>query len=351
MNTSPARSRRIGLYGPFVFLLLIVVGWTALWLYGRHRVGLELDNFFARQAAGGRQWACPDRSIGGYPFRIEVRCTRPTFEAVLDRRGPVTGSLGALTVIATTAGALNMAHVIGEAQSPLIVKEEGGLTTTTTWTTSQASFRGLHNRVERFSLVINQPVIKVTDVANRQLMETKADQAEVHLREGVDAARPDSYDLAVKLTNVVQPELDPVFANKDPINLQFDARLLKVTGLDRRDWRRSLDNWRNGGGTIQVEQLQISKGQPRIEAKGELRLDAEKRLNGRLDASFANLGPLLQQFGIGGQGGAGGLIGGLLGGNNPQQRDRALRLPLVLENGRVAVGPFRIPNLQLAPLY
>jgi hypothetical protein len=28
-----------------------------------------------------------------------------------------------------------------------------------------------------------------------------------------------------------------------------------------------------------------------------------------------------------------------------------LRLPLVLENGRVAIGPFRVPGVQLRPLF
>jgi hypothetical protein len=29
----------------------------------------------------------------------------------------------------------------------------------------------------------------------------------------------------------------------------------------------------------------------------------------------------------------------------------AMRLPLVLENGRVAIGPFRVPGVQLRPLF
>jgi hypothetical protein len=353
MNSSVKKSRRIGLYGPYIGLLVVALGWSCLWLYGRYRVGLELDNFFVKQAGVGRQWSCPDRSISGYPFRIEIRCNKPTFRGEFERRAAVNGSVEGLTVIATTAGALTMAHVIAEMKSPLVVREEQGLTTTVSWTSAQASFRGLHNRVERSSIVMSAPTIKIANAAGRSLLDTKADQAEMHLREGVDPARPDSYDFSMKLVNVVQPELDPVFGNRDPINAELDARLLKVTGIDRRDWRISLDNWRAAGGTIKVEKLQIAKGQPRIEANGDLRLDGEKRLNGRLDASFVNMGPLLQQLGIGGRaGGAAGLLGGLLGGTNPaQQQDRALRLPLVLENGRVAVGPFRIPNLQMAPLY
>ncbi len=76
-----------------------------------------------------------------------------------------------------------------------------------------------------------------------------------------------------------------------------------------------------------------------------------RRLQGRLDASFVNAGAILQQFGIGG--GAGGLVGALLGGGrrNGEARDSVMRLPLVLDGGRIAVGPFRVPGLQLRPLY
>ena len=46
-----------------------------------------LDAWLADEAAAGRQWTCADRSVGGYPFRLEVSCRTLTF-----RRGEATPS-------------------------------------------------------------------------------------------------------------------------------------------------------------------------------------------------------------------------------------------------------------------
>ena len=52
-----AKPRRLWFYLPFAGLLVLALGWTGLWFYGRHRIGLELDNLFARQASFGRNWS------------------------------------------------------------------------------------------------------------------------------------------------------------------------------------------------------------------------------------------------------------------------------------------------------
>ena len=342
-----AGPRRLWLYVPFALLLLIAAGWSALWFYGRSRINAEIDTFMARQASLGREWSCPNRSIGGFPFRIEGRCTDPGYRQQT-AEGEVAGSLKGLTVVATTAGAFNLAHVVTEFDGPLTVKAAGAADTVTTWTSARSSVRGGINRLERVSIEVENPVVTIGGGAVRW----SADKLTAHLREGVDAANPGAYDLAVKVERAMAPEADALLNSADPINLELDSRLLKVGSIDRKDWRQTLENWRANGGTVKIEQLKLSKGAPRLEATGDLRLDDQRRPEGRLDASFVNAGALLQQFGVGG--GAGGLVGALLGGARrpeAQRRETTMRLPLTLENGRVAVGPFRIPGLQLRPLY
>jgi hypothetical protein len=350
-----ARSRRTGLYVPFVLLLLAVVGWTGLWLYGRHRVGQELDAFFARQASIGRVWSCPDRSIGGYPFRIDLACVKPSFATVRRGQSDVMGRMERLTVTAQTAGAFNLAHVVAIFEGPLTLTEPGFGRTTVTWKQALASYRGHHRRLERASVDLKDVII-LAEPVNGERMELKAASLEAHVREGVVAAEPGSYDVAVRLNGAVIPPLDGLLRSNDPLTLLLDGKLLNLGQIDRRDWRVTVENWRQARGIFRVEQFNLAKGVPRLEAKGDLRLDDLRRLEGRLDANFVNAGPLLQQFGVNiGGGAAGALLGGLLGGGRQQpgetSRDRALRLPLSLGDGRVAVGPFRIPGLVLNPLY
>lgn len=353
--TPAARPRRIGLYLPFVLLLLLAVGWTGLWLYGRHRVGLELDNFFARQASIGRVWACPDRSIGGYPFRIDVSCANPTFATQPAGKAAVTGRLQRLTITAQTAGALDLAHVVSVLEGPMVLTEEGFGRTTVTWKEALGSFRGHHRRVERVSLDLKD-VSALIEPNGSEKVELKAASIEAHLREGVVAAEPGAYDVAIRVNGASIPPLDGLLGSRDPLTLLLDGKVLNLGAVDRRDWRTTVENWRQARGVFRVEQFNLTKGAPRLEAKGDLRLDDLKRLEGRLDASFVNAGPILQQFGVNlGGGAAGALLGGLLGGVRQQpgeaQRDRALRLPLNLGDGRVAIGPLRVPGLQLRPLY
>jgi hypothetical protein len=348
-----AKPRRLWLYGPFVLLGLVAAGWSALWFYGRSRINAEIDNFFARQASLGREWSCPDRSITGFPFRIEGRCANPSYRQQDAAGERINGALKGLTVVATTAGALNLGHVITEFEGPLVVKAAGVPDTTTTWKTARSSIRGGINRLERVSIEIESPVVTIGGPGGST--QWRADKVVAHLREAANPANAGAYDLFVQLDNAVVPDLDQAMNSRDPINLKLDSVILKPGRIDRRDWRQTIENWRSNGGTMRVDQLMLSKGAPRLEAKGDLKLDGERRPEGRLDASFVNAGALLQQFGIGaGGGGAAGLVGALLGGGNRQggqPRDVALRLPLVLDNGRAAVGPFRIPGLQLRPLY
>jgi hypothetical protein len=356
-----AKPRRLWLYLPFAALMVLALGWTGLWFYGRHRIGQELDNQFARQASLGRVWSCPDRRIGGYPFRIEISCEKPTFAADRGQNGAVAGTLGRLSVTAQTAGVVSLAHIVGRFDGPLVLNEEGFGRTTINWTSALASLRGFRNRLERVSLDLTAPEALV-EPRGGEPVRLKAAAIEAHLREGVLPADPGTYDVAFRMTQAEVPPLDAMLGSRDPVNLLLDGKILNVGPIDRRDWRATIENWRTRNGVFRVEQFNLTKGVPRLEAKGELRLDALKRLEGRLDANFVNAGPLLQQFGIGlgdgaaGRlgGGAGALLGGLLGGTRPPaegQRDRNLRLPLVLGDGRVAVGPFRIPGLQLRPVY
>lgn len=351
LSSGSRRGGRLALYLPLIAFLVAAIGWSALWLYGRYRVTQEIEAAFLREAARGREWTCPNQSITGYPFRIVLRCDQPRFKGTAGA-GSLEGQLKSLTVIAMTASALSAAHVITEAEGPLTLRDSGdGGGLTMTWKTARSSVRGASSRLERFSLEVEAPVISVSAPGFQEL-KISGEKLGLHLAEGTNQAEPNTYNLAFNIDKLVAPPLDLLVGNRDAGDLAFDARLQKVAAINRQDWRASLETWRLGGGTMRVEKLRVAKGAPRFEARGDLQLDEARRLAGRLDAEFVNADQLLRQFGIGGN--AGGLIGALLGGGAPGSQTRAersMRLPLVLGDGRVSVGPFRIPGLTLRPLY
>jgi hypothetical protein len=349
------RKSRLGLYVPFVGLLILALAWSALWFYGQHRTAQEMDLFMTRQASLGRAWSCPERSISGYPFRIEIRCTNPTFQQVEDgARLPTTGSLGALTAVATTAGALTMGHVILEFTSPLRVVREGTSDMSMNWESARSSVSGSLSRLDRASVEVVKPEIRVT-AAGSEVFRSKADKLDLHVREA--SGQPaGTFDIALSLVNSATPLLDGLMGNGDHFNANFDGRVFGLTSIDRRDWKTTLDTWRNTGGLLRVERLMLSKGAPRAEGKGELRLDDQRRVAGQLDASFINADALMRQFGLSTMDGLIGSVLGNLGGRrneapNTPPRERTMRLPITFTDGRVAVGPLRLPGVRLAPLY
>jgi hypothetical protein len=70
---------RLALYGPFVLLAIFILAWSVAWSIGARRVGEVFDGFVAREASRGRDWICPERSITGFPFRLELSCVKPQF--------------------------------------------------------------------------------------------------------------------------------------------------------------------------------------------------------------------------------------------------------------------------------
>ena len=59
---------------PALIALAVGLGWSAFWLMASQRAQAQLDTFLAKEAADGRVITCSDRRVGGYPFRLELRC-------------------------------------------------------------------------------------------------------------------------------------------------------------------------------------------------------------------------------------------------------------------------------------
>src|SRR4029453_19563662 len=75
-----ARRRPRPLFLPFILVVLLAVGGTAVWFYAGGRAQEEIAAWRAREAKAGRTQDCASQSIAGYPFRIEVRCGGASFE-------------------------------------------------------------------------------------------------------------------------------------------------------------------------------------------------------------------------------------------------------------------------------
>lgn len=365
---SRRRRSRLRLFLPFVALAVLAVAWSVGWLFIRARAVSEMDGWMAREAAAGRTWSCPGRTVGGYPFRIEVVC--PTLSL---SRADLSFQLGRTLAVVQV---YQPRHAILEAAGPFHLDRgpaggTAGLGADMTWRLLQASVHADAVGVERVSIVVEEPGGTVTGPALAEPVGFAARHLELHGRPNPGRFESDgAVDLSLRLTGASVPALDPALGGSDPADVALDATANRARGFGTRPIPTELERWRGEGGTLDLTLLSIAKGARRAQVKGTLALDDAHRATGQLDLRAAGLDAIVALFigsRLGGEGGAlvGAIVGGLLGGRprNPASgaaidqegggAGPALRTlpPLRLEGGRVFFGPIPIPNVMLIPLY
>ena len=338
-----ARRSRFWLYTPFVLLSLVAAAWSVAWTVIRDRATEGLDAWIAAEAKTGRRWTCGDRSVGGYPFRVEVTCA-----SLALRQRDVTASLGRVHAVAQV---YQPRHVIIEIDGPLRLAQ-GAVTVGGGWRLLEASIRGSAKGLQRASLVAEAPAFQVAGPGIAD-MAVSSQRFEAHLRPSPNAGEEGAYDAAISALQARVPLLDAVLGGPEPADVQVDVTATKMQGFRGRPMIDEIERWREAEGRLGVMLLSVSKGPRRLEAKGELRLDELHRPAGELAISAAGIEELMGKLSGNRLGGT--LLGSLLGEGARQPSATARNLmalpPLRLDNGRVAVGPIAIPNLRLPALY
>jgi len=339
------RQSRFWLYAPFVLLLLVAVAWSVAWFVIRNRAVESIDAWLDAQARSGRQWTCADRTVAGYPFRIEITCD------TLDmKQGAVSASFGRTEAIAQV---YQPRLVIVEAAGPLRVSD-GKVTVQGQWSLLQASIHAAQTGLQRLSLAADSPRFTVTGLLPQEIA-TSGQHLELHLRPNPSRASEKAYDAALSVRQASLPMLDPLIGGAELTDLNADVTATQSAGFEGRPLAEELERWRQAGGTLDVLMLSLAKGPRRLEAKGQLKLDEEHRPAGQLNVAAAGLDGLIGKITGSRTGGA--LLGALLG-QNPRAQAKASGKPqlsplppLTLDNGFLAMGPFVIPNVRLQPLY
>ncbi|MBO1907115.1 DUF2125 domain-containing protein [Microvirga sp. 3-52] len=344
--TGNVRRSRFWLYTPFVLLLLLAIAWSIAWFVIRSRTTEALDGWIAAEARSGRQWTCGDRTIVGYPFRIEVICN------TLDlKRGAVSASFGRTEAVAQV---YQPRRIITEVAGPLRVTD-GTVTVDGGWDLLQASIHVSQSGLQRLSLAADAPKVTITGLGGGEIFGS-GKHLELHVRPNPSRRAELAGDVAASVTEARIPILDALVGGAEPTNLNMDVTVTQADGFKGGTIAEELELWRKANGKLEILMLSAAKGPRQIETKGELRIDDQHRPAGQLTIAAAGLDGLLGNL-TGGRVG-GNLLGMLLGQgprSNAAQPNAKPQLaflpPLRLENGFLAMGPFVIPNVRLQPLY
>ncbi|MFJ5368203.1 DUF2125 domain-containing protein [Bosea sp. CER48] len=344
-DTIPTRRQsRFWLYGPTLLLAILAAAWSVFWFYARGRAATEIDAALAREAERGRTWTCTDRTIGGYPFRIELRCSTLSLtstrwgDAVRIETGP------AVAVGQVYSPGLVIFELTGPAKAML----PEGRSLALSWTNLDASLAW--RNPERFALVASDLTgVLTTPGANPETWSSKT--LEAHLRRNPSRPATDqAVDIAIAAKGTSLPPIDALLGNTDTGEINLQATLTQAESFRKGFNPDALESWRGANGVFDMTRLTSTKGKARVDGAGLLQLDATHRVAGDLRLAAAGI----DQIGGIRIGNLLGGLGGLFGARAPDTataQGLTSLPPISLREGRVFVGPIRLPLQPLPPLY
>lgn len=343
--SAPRASRWI--WTPLALVLVLAAAWSAFWFYAARRAERDLDAFLAREAKAGRVYTCASRGVGGYPFRVEVRCTEPTAE-LRDPGSP------AVTVRARDFVAIGQIYtpdlVLAEITGPLTVSRAGDSDVLSfDWRLMQASVRAHAGRPERVSIALDQPKLdEGVSESPRPLGRAKHVEFHARVSPGSDPANP-VLDVATSIEDAVVavPGFSP-----QPMGAQGTAVLRGLHDLAPKPWTERLRDWQAANGRLEISGLRITRGDTLALAKGDLGLTGEGRLDGTVNVTATGVEPVAELLlGPTEARTQAAILAGLrlLGGRAEIEGKRAVVLPLRFRNGVATLGP--VPVGKIPPLF
>lgn len=224
-------STRVKIIAGLAALLLAL--WSGAWFYARARVLAAVDPALAEIARGGTRLACPDRSLGGWPFSLALSC----------RSASATLADGSRIDLAGLTLALAASHWHGlafSADGPMAVTRPGG-----------------GNLDVRFSRLSGQLALSGGDGT----VTLRLADAGLAVGGRQLAPAPAELDLELKLT--------------DALRALAGGPMLAA--------------WQAGGGHLSVERFELALAGGRIDAAGTASVDAAGLVSGEISTTANGL--------------------------------------------------------------
>ena len=277
MPDSGADPRRLGLYGPFVLLLIFVAAWSVGWLWLRAEILRDMDAARQSMAGSGGNLDWGSRSISGYPFRLDVTLTGPRL------REPSGWALAAPTL---KAEALAFAPTRWVAVAPAgvtISRPVGG----------EVIVKAKVLRASLSNLGAHPPRVSVEGIGLTFTAAPGADPfflaaaGELHLHARAGPGDRGAVYFELDRAKAPLPGLLGKIAAGKPVNLAADATYTHAAALTGADWASAVRAWSAAGGALSVRRLRVAAGDAVIDAQsGILTVDDDGRLRGSLSASL-----------------------------------------------------------------
>jgi hypothetical protein len=298
--TLPYRRRLWPLLLLPTLLVIAALGWSAFWLFSAAQVDRMADQWRAREAVAGRLYDCGDRSVAGFPFRLEVRCANASVELQAQTAGqaatrtPVTAKLAEILVVSQL---YQPGLVIAEFKGPATFADRGQpVSMTLSWASARSSVAGLPGPVQRVSLVFDGPALDgIAGAATTPL--ARARHVELHARQ-IDGPTSGQRQLEadVRFDAASIEGVHPLLT--DPFDAHLRLLLSGVKDFHPKPWPQRFREIQAADGRIQFQQARLQQGDMVAIATGALGLTPSGQLDGELQMVVAGLDRVIPKLGI-----------------------------------------------------
>ena len=295
--------RRRPLWRLFIMPALLVIAaaaWSAFWFFAASEVDSKADAWRAQEAKSGRVYDCARRSVAGFPFRLEVRCSGANVSLMSQTAAqdatqlPITAKLGEILVVAQV---YDPKLLIAEFTAPATISDPGTRSSMiVNWKTARSSVVGLPAIPQRASVVFDNLAV---DRVNGSIQAPlgRANHVELHARlaDGSLFDHP-VIETAVNVAGGSVQGVHPLLAQ--PFDLDARALLTGLQDFSPKPWPQRFREIQAVGGHIEIVQSRIQQGDVIAVAAGTLGLSVNGRLDGELQMTVAGLEKVVSALGI-----------------------------------------------------
>lgn len=302
MTLAPDLPRRRPLWRLFLapaLLLVAAAGWTAFWFYAASEAQVKADAWRAQEARAGRVYDCGRRSLGGFPFRLELRCEDVRVSLVSQTAGqtrvqPVTVNLDKFLVVAQV---YDPKLLIAEFTAPATISELRGVPSMQmNWSKARASVVGLPAIPQRASMVFDDVSIDRTAHAVQAPL-AHAKHIELHGRFAQNSTVTDPViESILRIESGNVEDVHPLLAR--PFGAEIHARLSGLKDITPKPWPERFRELQANGGHVEIVQSRIQQDDVTAIAAGNLALNAQGRIDGELQMTVAGIEKVIPALGI-----------------------------------------------------
>jgi hypothetical protein len=296
---APRRRSRWGLFAAPVLLVIAAIAWSAFWFFAASQVGVRADAWRAQEAKSGRFYDCANRSVSGFPFRLEVRCSDASVKLVSQSAGqlasqaPITGKLGQILIVAQV---YEPEHLIAEFTAPAMISDRDGNSFALNWTVGRSSVIGLPRVPRRVSIVFDETALDRIN-GSVQVPLAGAKHVELHgrLAEGTPSDQP-VIESVLEVRGGSVNGLHPLL--EEPFDADVRALLSGLKDLSPKPWPVRFRELQAAGGHVEIAQSRIQQGDLVAVASGNLGLSPSGHIEGELQMTVAGIEKVIPALGI-----------------------------------------------------